>query len=683
MSFDLDYELIKNFFGDIYKSILTRLEDPSKFDSFVFTEIMDRTMFCCEKIFSVINISNSNKKYLSEKDFSEGLLILYFGDNYQIVDFLFSILDFDNDKIINYDDTKLFFIHLYSSSPYKNTENHLYDIIDNFFNEKKEYSFNDFKQKCLIDNSTLISLFKFLIHSKKFFNFKQIKFYFETQNPNKKFLYSDFLLYESDFNIETISQNKNESSLLEIDKEECDNDLNELINFEMDLQSTMEEIDNRKTSYSKYHTEQKENKKKEKQFNQILKSFFKSRSNNFDKKKSPKKLQKKNKSICKNELNQNIFDEIVLFRLVNNYLKQVKIIIINNIMFCYRISNNISYFDKIIFLNSMYLLIKGSKKISNKIYFVINLISYTNGNKYNIEFLTDIVYTIKKFKKISLKENPTPILSNDYEIDKEEIGKGKYGICKKCIKKNNINIMYCVKILKKYNKNSKSIYRIILTEKSIFLFLQKFPHENIINCIDYYEDYENVYLIFEYIPFDLKKIYISATTQNEKLDKSIQILRICHDILKGLNHLHSYGIIHRDIKHTNILITKDNKTKIIDFGFSKVYGKNELTSFKCGSLVFEAPEIILGQVNNNKVDIWATGITLYYLLYGITPFYDKDTNIVKEKICKNSLNFPQSDYYYKNNHYLTLNSIIKECLIKNYNKRPSASDLIKTFFPSK
>ena len=689
MSFDLNYDLIKNFFRDIYKSILNRLEDQSKFDSYVFTEIMDRSMFCCEKIFSVINISNSNKKYLCEKDFSEGLLILYFGNNYQIVDILFSILDFDNDKIINYDDTKLFFIHLYSSSPYKNTEKNLYEIIDNFYHEKKEYSFNDFKQKCLIDDSTLISLFKFLIHSKKFFNFKQLKFYFEIQNPNKKFLYSDFLLYENDFNIETISQNKSESSNLEIDIEESENDLNELINFEVDLQSTMEEIDNRKISYSKHHKEQKENKKKEKQFNQILKSFFKSRSNNFEKKKSTKKLQKKNNSVCQNEQNQNIIEEIILFQLVNNNLKQVKIIIINNIMFCYKVYNNISYFDKIIFLSNTYLFIKGSKKISNKIYFVINLISYTHENKYNIEFLTEIVYMIKKFQKIFSKENPSPNFLDDYEMEKEEIGKGKYGICKKCIKKNNdninkdINIMYCVKILKKYNKNSKNVYRIILTEKSIFTFLKKFPHENIIKCIDYYEDYENVYFVFEYIPFDLKKIYISTTTKNEKIDKSIKILKICNDVLKGLNHLHSYGIIHRDIKHTNILITKDNIAKIIDFGFSKVYSKNELITFKCGSLVFEAPEIILGQVNNNKVDIWATGITLYYLLYAITPFYDKNTNIVKEKICKNSPNFPQSDYYNKNNPYSTLNLIIKECLNKNSNKRPSASELIQTFFSSK
>ena len=687
MSFDLDYELIKNFFGDIYKSVLSRLEDQSKFDSFVFTEIMDRTIFCCEKIFSVINISNSNKKYLCEKDFSEGLLILYFGTNYQIVDILFSILDFDNDKLINYDDTKLFFIHLYSSSPYKNTENQLYEIIDNFFNGKNEYSFNDFKQKCLIDDSNLISLFKFLIHSKKFFNFKQLKFYFEIQNPNKKILYSDFLLYEKDFNMQTFSKNNTESSKLEFDIEECENDLNELIHFEIDLQSTMEEIDNRKISYSKYHKEQKENKKKEKKFNQILKSFFKSRSNNFDKKKSPKKLQKKNNSVCQKDLNQNIFDAIILFRLVNNNLKQIKIIIINNIMFCYKVYNNISYFDNIIFLSSTYLFIKGSIKISNKIYFLINLISYTHGNKYNIEFLTDIVYMIKKFQKIFLKENPSPIFSEDYEIEKEEIGKGKYGICRKCIKKkNNINNdinIYCVKVLKKYNKNSKNIYRIILTEKSIFTFLQKFPHENIIKCIDYYEDYENVYLVFEYIPFDLKKIYISTTTEKEKLDKSIKILKICNDILKGINHLHSYGIIHRDIKHTNILITKDNIAKIIDFGFSKVYGKNELITFKCGSLLFEAPEIILGQVNNNKVDIWAIGVTLYYLLYGITPFYDQNTNIIKEKICKNTPNFPQNNFDDKNNHYSTLNLIIKECLNKNYNKRSSASDLIETFFTSK
>ena len=91
----------------------------------------------------------------------------------------------------------------------------------------------------------------------------------------------------------------------------------------------------------------------------------------------------------------------------------------------------------------------------------------------------------------------------------------------------------------------------------------------------------------------------------------------------------------------------------------------------------------MGQVNNNKVDIWAIGVTLYYLLYGITPFYDQNTNIIKEKICKNTPNFPQNNFDDKNNHYSTLNLIIKECLNKNYNKRSSASDLIETFFTSK
>ena len=663
MSINFDNELIQNFFGEIYRSVSKRIPEEKRFDNYVFTEVINLSFFCSGKIFSVLK--NNNTNYITEKDFTEGLFILYFGENNKIIDLLFSILDFDNDKIINIEDVKIFFIHLYSSSNLNIKEDKLYKVIEYFFNDNNNYSFNDFKNKCLSSNPNLISLFKYLIHINKFFNYKQLDFYQKIKYPNKKSLYSDYLQYESNFHLDNIIL-QNEDFIL--NKEENENELNELMNFENDIHNTMEEMDNEKISYSKNLKFKTNYNLNEKQF---LKCFFKSRSKILIEK-SPNKFLK-NKTTYDNN------NEFIFYQRINNQLIKVKLTIIYNMIFYFLFKNDVPFFMNIIYLNKVFLLIKGSEKIENKLYFIVDLISNIYGNLFFIEFLNDDIIIIKKFKKIYFNQNPIHILSEDYSIEKEEIGKGKYGVCKKCYKKNSDKI-YCIKIIKKYNnKQGKNNYKIIIQEKSIFKFLQKFPHENIIQCIDIYEDYKHLYLIYEYIPFELKQIYISSSIENEKVNYTYKIINICFGILNGLNHLHSYNIIHRDIKNSNILVNENYTPKIIDFGFSKVYGKNEMASFKCGSLFFQAPEIISGQLNNNKVDIWATGITLYFLLYGIVPFYDQYTQNVKDKICNSVPNFFRNDNNVLHNNMILID-IIKDCLIKNYNKRPCAMDLITKYF---
>lgn len=88
--------------------------------------------------------------------------------------------------------------------------------------------------------------------------------------------------------------------------------------------------------------------------------------------------------------------------------------------------------------------------------------------------------------------------------------------------------------------------------------------------------------------------------------------------------MHSRGVSHRDIKPDNIMVNKETKKiKIIDFGIAKkmIVRKQRVDMLTItGTLFYRAPEMFLGGGYNEKVDIWAAGITLYEVLNGKTPF---------------------------------------------------------------
>lgn len=99
--------------------------------------------------------------------------------------------------------------------------------------------------------------------------------------------------------------------------------------------------------------------------------------------------------------------------------------------------------------------------------------------------------------------------------------------------------------------------------------------------------------------------------------------------MEGLNYLHSRSIIHRDIKPENLLIS-GGKIKIADFGWS-IY-TNRRRETVCGTLDYLAPEMVLGETHDFKVDVWGVGILAFELAAGKPPFEDETQNDTYQQI---------------------------------------------------
>ena len=97
--------------------------------------------------------------------------------------------------------------------------------------------------------------------------------------------------------------------------------------------------------------------------------------------------------------------------------------------------------------------------------------------------------------------------------------------------------------------------------------------------------------------------------------------------MSGVEYLHKLRIVHRDLKPENLLLDHSKNIKIVDFGLSNTYKKNELLKTACGSPCYAAPEMIAGKkYESTKVDIWSCGVILFALLCGYLPFEDYNTS---------------------------------------------------------
>ncbi|PIC16357.1 hypothetical protein B9Z55_022992 [Caenorhabditis nigoni] len=109
----------------------------------------------------------------------------------------------------------------------------------------------------------------------------------------------------------------------------------------------------------------------------------------------------------------------------------------------------------------------------------------------------------------------------------------------------------------------------------------------------------------------------------------------------AVSYLHNKGIVHRDLKTENILLGKDSKIKLIDFGFSNFQTPDQLLNTWCGSPPYAAPELLLGNsYDGMKADIWSMGVLLYILVTGGFPFGSESVNDLKRSVLSGVVKIP-------------------------------------------
>ncbi|KAH9827362.1 calcium/calmodulin-dependent protein kinase kinase cmkC-like [Teratosphaeria destructans] len=155
--------------------------------------------------------------------------------------------------------------------------------------------------------------------------------------------------------------------------------------------------------------------------------------------------------------------------------------------------------------------------------------------------------------------------------------------------------------------------------------MKKLDHNNLVSLIEVLDDpqEDSLYMVLEYC----KKGVVMKVGLDERAEPYEDEQCRCwfRDMILGLEYLHHQGIIHRDIKPDNCLITEDDVLKIVDFGVSEMFEKaSEMATAKsAGSPAFMPPELCVarhGQVSGRAADIWSMGVTLFCLRYGHIPF---------------------------------------------------------------
>ncbi|MCD7807170.1 MAG: Stk1 family PASTA domain-containing Ser/Thr kinase [Lachnospiraceae bacterium] len=209
------------------------------------------------------------------------------------------------------------------------------------------------------------------------------------------------------------------------------------------------------------------------------------------------------------------------------------------------------------------------------------------------------------------------LLGGRYEI-LEKIGTGGMSdVYKAMDQKLNRNV--AVKVLKQeFSENANFVSKFLVEAQAAAGLM----HPNIVNVYDVGEEDDIHYIVMELVEgITLKKYIEKKARLSYKEAVSIAI-----QVAMGIEAAHNNHIIHRDIKPQNIIISREGKVKVTDFGIAKAATSNTVTSNVMGSVHYTSPEQARGGYSDEKSDIYSLGITLFEMLTGRVPF-DGDTTV--------------------------------------------------------
>lgn len=701
-SMKTDVNTFQTYLREIYKDLADRRHTKKNgVSNLTFMEYMKLPVFICEKVFSSFDFDNDI--FLNLKEFTEGMTNLYFGTFEDSSKIIFNIYDIDKDGKINPEDVKIILSYLPLKTDKTKTDykyqldsiDEIQEIITETFGEKKNLKYNEYAD--IVEKKKSDSYFQLLcfLIQRKPFSEENVALYKSKYEKKKSELKPVDVRYSSpQSKPKKVMSPKRQSVLAPIDTFMKNLEDEEFSLFPNDDSSSPKIVKKKQGPEASGFQgmvrmpNQKVGAKDEKSGD--IKKIIENSMDHFN---SPSKFLKKSPDIPEFNLEDNIIN---LEEDVNDIkdilkIKESKQEIISSILmedYVYKVSENgklkkyylvLSGKDILYYktstkdmvegmhnLSGTYVQLNGEKKIDNKVFYIFSIIFSSKTRNYLCPDKESAKLWTLNLKKSIGYEN----FFDSYEM-LDEIGEGKFGLVKLGIHFKTKERV-AIKIIK---KEAMTVSDLELVKGEIDI-MKLCRHPNVVRLLDHFENSEFIFIVMEYLSGgDLgNHLYVKKFQFTEKRAAEIML-----QLANGLNYLHSYGILHRDIKPDNIMLSDNSENatiKIMDFGLSKVLAPQERVNDGFGTLTFVAPEVLIRQPYNKQIDIWSMGIILYYMLTGCLPFDDENDNeeAIAKMIVFKEVDFP--DKLFKERSKEVMN-IIGQCLNKNPDKRISIDNFVK------
>lgn len=249
------------------------------------------------------------------------------------------------------------------------------------------------------------------------------------------------------------------------------------------------------------------------------------------------------------------------------------------------------------------------------------------------------------------------IIGDRYEI-LEKIGTGGMSDVYKA-KDHKLNRFVAVKVLKQeFSENANFVSKFRIEAQAAAGLM----HPNIVNVYDVGEENGIYYIVMELVEGITLKKYIE-----KKARLSVkEAVSIAIQVSMGIEAAHNNHIIHRDIKPQNIIISKEGKVKVTDFGIAKAATSNTITSNVMGSVHYTSPEQARGGYSDEKSDIYSLGVTMFEMLTGRVPFNGETTVAIAIKHIQEEMPSPRE---YVSEIPVSVEQIVFKCCQKSPDRR--------------
>jgi len=237
-------------------------------------------------------------------------------------------------------------------------------------------------------------------------------------------------------------------------------------------------------------------------------------------------------------------------------------------------------------------------------------------------------------RNVALGGSQQNVTLGDFELLKV-IGRGTYGKVMQ-VRLRHDNEIYAMKVLKKENifaRDDPKDLQHTIAERNVLALLNNQGHPFILGLIFAFHTPAKLYYVLDFCNGGDLYYLLSRC----KKFKESQARFYSGEVFLAIQHLHSLGVIYRDLKPENVLLDSSGHVKLTDFGLSK---ESQTADTFCGTPVYLAPEIWMHKTYGYAVDWWSLGCVLYEMVCGLPPFWGDTIKDVYKKVIHTRPKFP-------------------------------------------